>query len=177
MAKDRSLILVERIERSILLIRGRKVILDADLAKLYGVATKRLNEQVKRNRDRFPEDFMFQLTAEEKSEVVANCDHLSALKFSPSLPYSFTEHGAIMAASVLNSPRAVEVSVYVVRAFVRLREMLATHRDLARKLAAFERKLASHDRQILSLIEAVRQLMVPPSGKGRRIGFHAKGKK
>jgi hypothetical protein len=95
---DTSLIPVERVGETILFIRGQKVILDADLAKLYGVTTKRLNQQVKRNRDRFPEDFMFQLTTEEKAEVVANCDHLSRLKFSPALPYAFTEHGAIMAA-------------------------------------------------------------------------------
>ena len=111
----------ERIERSILFIRGQKVMLDADLADLYGVATKVLNQAVKRNMDRFPGDFLFQLTAEEKAEVVTDCDHLAKLKFSPVLPYAFTEHGAIMAASVLNSPQAVEVSVFVVRAFVRLR--------------------------------------------------------
>ena len=99
---------VEMIERKILLIRGEKVMLDADLAALYGVTTKRLNEQVKRNRERFPNDFMFQLTEEEKAEVVANCDHLKRLKFSPTLPYAFTEHGAIMLASVLNSPLAVQ---------------------------------------------------------------------
>ncbi len=100
------------------------MILDTDLAKLYGVTTKRLNEQVKRNRERFPEDFMFQLTPEERSEVVANCDHLSKLKFSPVLPCAFTEHGAIMAASILNTPRAIETSVLVVRAFVRLRKQI-----------------------------------------------------
>ena len=106
--KDKySIIPVERIERAILLIRGQKVMLDADLAALYGVTTKRLNEQVKRNRDRFPYDFMFQLTQEEKGEVVANCDHLKKLKFSPSLPYAFTEHGVVMLASILNSIVAV----------------------------------------------------------------------
>ncbi|HXD31731.1 MAG TPA: ORF6N domain-containing protein [Pyrinomonadaceae bacterium] len=107
---------IERVERASLLIRGEKVILDVDLAGLYGVPTKRLNEQVKRNRGRFPTDFMFQLTSPEKSEVVANCDHLSTLKFSPQLPYAFTEHGAIMAANVLDSARAVRASVEVVRA-------------------------------------------------------------
>lgn len=102
----------ETVEKRIVLIRGLKVMLDADLAELYGVPTKRLNEQVKRNRKRFPGDFMFQLTAEKKGKVVANCDHLQKLKFSPALPYAFTEHGAIMAASVLNTSRAIEVSVY-----------------------------------------------------------------
>lgn len=105
------LVPTEVISSRILSIRGERIMLDADLAELYGVETKRLNEQVRRNRERFPEDFMFQLTAEEKKYVVANCDHLSRLKFSPTLPYAFTEHGAIMAASVLNTLRAVEVSV------------------------------------------------------------------
>jgi hypothetical protein len=118
MSEKTSLIPVERIERSIFLIRGQRVMLDADLAELYDVTTKRLNEQVKRNRGRFPADFMFQLTAKEKTEVVANCDHLSKLKFSPVLPNAFTEHGAIMVASVLNTPRAIQTSVLVVRAFV-----------------------------------------------------------
>jgi hypothetical protein len=124
----------ERIERSILLIRGQKVMLDADLARIYHVPTKRLNEQVKRNRCRFPDDFMFQLTVEEKAEVVANCDHLRPLRFSPTLPYAFTEYGAVMLASVLNSSVAIAASVQVARAFVKLRELLATHKDLARKL-------------------------------------------
>jgi len=172
MADDGSLIPAERIETRILLIRGQKVVLDADLAELYGVKTKRLNEQVKRNRERLPADFMFQLTQEEKAEVVANCDHLSRLKFSRTLPHAFTEHGAIMVASVLNSPRAVEVSVYVVRAFVRLRRVLATNEALARKLTELEGKLAKHDKEILALFEAVRQLMAPSAPpKRRRIGF------
>jgi len=148
--------------------------LDADLARLYGVTTKRLNEQVKRNRDRFPEDFMFRLTATEKAEVVANCDHLQRLKFSPALPHAFTEHGAIMLASVLSSRRAIEVSVYVVRAFVRLRRLLSTHRELAQKLAELERKVQSHDEHIRSLFHAIRELMAPPEPKRRRIGFLAK---
>jgi len=131
----------ERIEQTILIIRGHRVMLDADLAGLYGVTTKRLNEQVKRNRKRFPADFMFQLTSREKAEVVANCDHLTRLKFSPAKPFAFTEHGAVMVASVLNSERAVEVSVYVVRAFVKLRELLGTHKKLAQKLAQLERRV------------------------------------
>ncbi len=158
----------ERIERAILLIRDQKVILDTDLARLYGVTTKRLNEQVKRNSGRFPSDFMFQLTAEEKAKVVANCDHLSKLKYSPVLPYAFTEHGAIMAASVLNTPKAIEVSVYVVRAFVRIREYLATHKELARKLAVLEKK---YDAQFKVVFDALRQLMAPPTKPRRRIGF------
>ncbi|MFZ3116635.1 MAG: ORF6N domain-containing protein [Syntrophales bacterium] len=112
----------EMIERSIIQLRGQKVMLGADLAILYGVATKRLNEQAKRNLNRFPTDFMFQLTQEEKEEVVANCDHLKNLKYSHTLPYAFTEHGAVMLASVLNSPAAIDVSIQVVRTFNRLRE-------------------------------------------------------
>jgi len=157
------------IERKVLLIRGERVMLDADLAELYGVETKRLNEQVRRNKERFPEDFMFQLTVAEKMEVVANCDHLSKLKFSPNLPYAFTEHGAIMAASVLNTPLAVEMSVQVVRAFVKLREMISTHKDLAKKLEDLEKK---YDTQFKLVFDAIRQLMTPPEPKKKRaIGF------
>ncbi|MCG2775020.1 MAG: ORF6N domain-containing protein [Desulfobacterales bacterium] len=116
---ENSMIPVEGIDTIILVIRGQKVILDRDLAQLYGVTIKRLNEQVKRNRDRFPEDFMFRLRAEEKEEVVANCDHLSTNKFSAALPNAFTENGAIMVASIINSPRAIEASIFVVSAYVK----------------------------------------------------------
>ena len=160
---------VERIENSIILIRGEKIMLDADLAILYGVSTKRLNEQVKRNRDRFPKDFMFQLTENEKAEVVANCDHLKRLKFSPNLPYTFTEHGAIMLAAILNSPVAVQASIQVVRAFVKLRQMLASNAELARKLHALEKK---YDAQFKVVFDAIRQLMSPPETKKKgQIGF------
>jgi phage regulator Rha-like protein len=165
-------ILRERIEQAILVIRGQRVMLDSDLAKLYGVSTKALNQAVKRNAARFPKDFMFRLTQQEKSEVVTNCDHLSRLKFSPTMPFAFTEHGAIMVANVLNSERAVEVSIYVVRAFVKLREMLGTHKALAQKLAELERQVESHDSHIRSLFEAIRQLMEPSTQKSRRIGFN-----
>lgn len=161
-----------QIEQRILLVRGQRVVLDADLAPLYGVTTKRLNEQVKRNAERFPEDFMFQLSREETTKVVAICDHLSKLRFYKGLPYAFTEHGVIMAASVLKSPQAVAVSVYVVRAFVKLREMLANHRILGQRLTELERTLHTHDNQIVYLIEAIRQLMEPPMEKKRKpIGF------
>ncbi|OYD17003.1 hypothetical protein CH330_01165 [candidate division WOR-3 bacterium JGI_Cruoil_03_51_56] len=163
---------VEQLERAILSIRGQKVILDADLARLYGVTTKRLNEQVKRNRGRFPEDFMFELTFAEKDELVANCDHLSRLRYSSTRPYAFTEHGAVMAASVLNTKRAVEVSVFVVRAFIRMRRMLSDHRQLALKLAELETTVAGHDKAIRSIIAAIRRLMQPP--KTKAIGFVAK---
>jgi hypothetical protein len=174
MADSKAIIKVGRIRQRILLIRGVKVMIDADLAEAYGVPTRRLNEQVRRNLNRFPGDFMFQLTSEEKKEVIANCDHLEKLKFSKALPLAFTEHGAIMAASVLNSPKAVEVSVFVVRAFVQLRETIAEHKELARKIAKLERKLGDHDEQIMAIIEAIKQLMDPkPPPKTRRIGFRS----
>jgi hypothetical protein len=173
MAEAPKLILVDRIEPLIIEIRGQKVLLDNDSATLYGVQTKVLNQAVKRNRDRFPTDFIFQLTAQEKEEVVTNCDHLAKLKYSPRLPYAFTEHGAIMAATILNSPRAVEVSVFVVRAFVKLRQLAVAHKELAAKLDELERKVASHDDAIRQLVAAIRQLMTPPqpSPKPSRIGF------
>ena len=143
----------ERIERAILLIRGEKVILDADLAALYGVETRRLNEQVIRNLHRFPDDFMFQLTRQELRALISQFAISNGGRGGRTkLPYAFTEHGAIMAASVLNTPRAVEMSVFVVRAFVRLRAFLATHKELADKLAELERKLESHDEQIVAII-------------------------
>ncbi|HEY5233227.1 MAG TPA: ORF6N domain-containing protein [Verrucomicrobiae bacterium] len=166
-----SLIPVERIEKAILLIRGEKVMLDSDLAELYGVETKVLNQAVKRNVARFPTDFMFQLTDVEKSEVVTNCDHLTRLKFSPHLPYAFTEHGALMLANVLNSERAAQTSVQVVRAFVRLRQLLLSNAELSRKLDAMEKK---YDAQFKVVFDAIRQLMSPPESKRREIGFHVK---
>ena len=166
---------VETIASRILVLHGLRVLLDADLAALYGVQTKRLNEQVKRNAKRFPLDFMFQLTSEEKDQVVANCDHLRNLKFSKALPYVFTEHGALMAGTILNSPRAIEVSVYVVRAFVQLRDLLAGNKDLAQRLKELEhrleRKLAGHDKAIADILAAIRQLVNPPQPAKRPIGF------
>ena len=167
---------IEAISLRVLSIRGLKVLIDADLAALYGVETKRLNEQVKRNIERFPQDFMFQLTANEKAEVVANCDHLSKLKFSKTLPFVFTEHGAIQAANVLSSKEAIEMGVYIVRAFVRLRELVLSHQDLAQKLNELEQhveqKFDSHDQAIAGLINMVRELMNPtvPANK-QSIGF------
>ena len=172
MGHKQDLVPVKKIEQTILLIRNQKVILDVDLARLYGVTTGRLNEQVKRNRDRFPADFMFRLTKKEKEEVIANCDNLQSLKFYRGLPYVFTEHGAMMAANVLKSRRAIGISVYVVRAFVKLREMVGTHRVLAQKLSELERRISSHDEQIQSLFEAIRRLMPPLRPHRRRIGFH-----
>ena len=168
-----SVLVPQVVVSKIFLLRGQRVMLDADLAELYGVTTKRLNEQVKRNVDRFPEDFMFQLNAEEKVEVVANCDHLGRLRYSSSLPYAFTEHGALMLGNVLKSPRAVEVSLLVVRAFVQIREMLSAHKDISAKLDQLERKLSSHDQAIAGVIDALRQLMTPPAPTRRGIGFTA----
>jgi len=173
MTDKKSIMPVERIESSILLIRGQKIMLDADLAVLYGVTTKRLNEQVKRNRGRFPEDFMFQLTESEKEEVVANCDHLKRLKFSPSLPYAFTEHGAIMLATVLNSPVAVQTSIQIVKAFVRLRQMLASNAEMMKKMTDLEKK---YDEQFKVVFQAIYELMKPPDPKKRQIGFKSGGK-
>lgn len=183
MSPTDSLAPVLRIESRILVIRGQKIMIDADLAELYGVPTKRLNEQVKRNAARFPADFMFQLTPAEKAEVVANCDHLARLKFAKSLPFAFTEHGAIQASNVLATPQAVEMGVYVVRAFVRLREVLTSSRELAAKLDALEQKtellslqhetFAGNTRaQLKQVFEALRQLMAPPADPPKRpIGF------
>jgi phage regulator Rha-like protein len=178
-AKKQELVLVEEIEPRILLIRGQKVILDSDLAELYGATTKRLNEQVKRNRSRFPQDFMFQLTVAEQDALRSqNATSKVGRGGRRYRPYAFTEHGAIMVANVLNTPRAMEVSVYVVRAFVKLREMLATHKELAHKLAELERKLETHDEAIRSLVSAIRQLMTPPPEPKRgRIGFRAQPEK
>ena len=171
--KKRSLIPTERIEGSILLIRGHKVILDADLAKLYGVKTKRLNEQVRRNRDRFPPDFMFQLNSEEYFALRSQFATLkrSRGRHSKYLPYAFTEQGVAMLSSVLQSKRAVQVNIEIMRAFVRLRRILASHADLARKLAALEEK---YDGQFRGVFEAIRQLMAPPAPPRRKIGFHVK---
>jgi hypothetical protein len=181
MDRKQSLISIERIEETILLIRSQKVILDADLARLYGSATKRLNEQVKRNRERFPEDFMFQLTKDEKAEVVANCDHLFMLKFSSALPYAFTEHGAIMAANVLNNPRAVQMSVFVVRAFVRMRSMMNDTRELTRRLSMLEKELKErldvHESAIVSILQRIMDIIDPPYLPGpphKTIGFQIK---
>jgi hypothetical protein len=136
------------------------------------VACKGWTGQVKRNKGRFPADFMFELTGDETAEVVANCDHLSKLRYSSALPCAFTEHGAIMAASVLNSQQAVAMSVFVVRAFVKLRQAVLQHAELCRRLDDLERQFGSHDRQIVALVEAIRRLMSPAAvPRRRRIGF------
>jgi len=163
---------VDRIERTVRRLRGHNVMLDGDLAGLYGVTTKRLNEQVRRNIERFPPDFVFQMTDEEDSSLRSQTATLEPGRgrHRKYLPYAFTEHGAIMAASVLNSPKAIEMSILVVRAFVKLRNILATHRQLVTKLGELERKLSSHDQKIIVLFDAIREMMARPVRR-RRIGF------
>jgi hypothetical protein len=179
MISYRAIVSVEQITRSILVLRGTRVILDRDLAAVYGVTTGRLNEAVKRNARRFPEDFMFRLTQEEaelsRSQIaILNRGRGGNIKY---LPHAFTEHGAIQAANVLNSPRAVETGVYVVRAFVKLRELLASSKEFARRLdeleARIEKKLTTHDKAIAAILSAIRQLMNPPTPARRPIGFTA----
>lgn len=174
----------ERIWSLILTVREQKVILAADLAALYGVATKALNQAVKRNPDRFPDDFVFQLTCEEWQTIVRSRSQFVTLKKGINikyLPYAFTEHGAIMAANVLNSPRAVQMSVFVVRAFVRMRGLLSDTRELARRLAALEKELKEpldvHESAIVSILQRIMDMInpPPPSDPPRKsIGFHAK---
>jgi hypothetical protein len=164
---------VERIADRILLARGHKVLLDADLAALYGVETRVLNQAIKRNAVRFPSDFMFRLSAKELEHwrsqfVMSNPGARMGLRRAP---LAFTEHGALMAATVLNSPRAVETSLFVVRAFVRLRQFLATNKDLAHKLEEHERKLSTHDQAIAGLVNTIRQLAASPKPSRRPIGF------
>jgi len=177
MAKTNFVIPVEKIERSIFLIRGQRVMIDRDLADLYGVPTKVLNQAVKRNKGRFPEDFMFRLGQEEKNELVTNCDRLRRLKHSSALPSVFTEQGVAMLSSVLNSERAIKVNILIMRAFVRLREAMASSKELAWKLDELEKRIASHDEKIRTLFQAIRQLMAPEEGQKKQIGFHVKEKR
>lgn len=163
------------VESLILTIRGRKVMIDSDLAGVYDVETRSLNQAVKRNAERFPEDFVFQLNAGEKTEVITNCDHLRHLKFSKSLPYAFTEHGALMAANLLRSERAVQMSVYVIRAFVRMREQIAANAAILKRLAEIDRTLLSHDVGLRDIYRKLKPLLeplpAPPVPRKRRIGF------
>ncbi|NVD96532.1 ORF6N domain-containing protein [Massilia sp. BJB1822] len=171
------------IENRILVIRDHRVLIDADLAELYGVSTKALNQAVKRNSSRFPQDFMFQLNSIEKQEVVTNCDHLRKMKFSHSLPFVFTEHGAIQAANVLASKQAIDMGIYVVRAFIRLRDLLTSNRELVLRLDEIQAKTdllsSKHDsfeqetrEQIKQILNVLRSLMQQPEApKKRPIGF------
>ena len=173
MSNTGSVVPIERIEQSILFIRGEKVMLDSDLAEIYGVETKALNQAVKRNASRFPEDFMFRLTPADvaelnRSQIVTGSQKHRDPRFPP---YAFTEHGALMLANVLNSERAAQTSVLVVRAFVRLRQLLSSNAELARKLESLEKK---YDAQFKIVFDAIRQLMSPPAKPNREIGFHVK---
>lgn len=163
------------IEGLILSIRGQRVMLDSDLAVIYGVPTMRLNEQLKRNRHRFPADFAFQLTAEEfKALISQSAISKKGRGGRRTLPWVFTEHGVVMLASVLNSPVAVTASVKIVRAFLLMREQLALHSVLAAKLSAIEQRLAGHDSEIADLFEALRGLLAQPEKPRREIGFHVR---
>jgi len=169
-----------RIESLIFNIRGRRVIVASDLALIYGVSTKRLNEQVKRNRERFPEDFMFQLKKEEAQNWQRLRSQFATLKRGQHikyLPYAFTEYGAIMAANMLNSPKAIEMSVFVVRAFVRMREEISAHRALEKRLAEIENNLLTHDAALRDLYQKIRPLLLPaPRQPRKKIGFDLKEK-
>ncbi len=160
------------VESRILFLRHQRVVLDSDLAELYGVTVKRLNQQVQRNQDRFPADFMFRLNTKEdqilRLQIATSKKGRGGRRYPP---YAFTEHGAIMAATVLNSKRAIEMSVFVVRAFVRMREMLLKNRQLAAKINELDRRLETHDTAIQDLIEAIKELMTPGETSKRKIGF------
>jgi len=164
-----SLIVKEVIESRIFFLRGQKVMVDRDLAELYGVQTKALNQAVKRNSTRFPRDFMFQLTKKEKDQLVTNCDRFKTLKHSTMLPSAFTEQGVAMLSTVLKSERAIQVNVAIMRTFVRLRKILGSHKALAVKIAEMEQK---YDSQFKIVFDALRQLIEPPKKPKIQIGFH-----
>ncbi len=169
-----AIILAKRVGSKILILRNQKVILDTDLAELYGVPVKRLNEQLKRNPKRFPPDFLFTLTrAEHQNLRSQNATSSSAHGGRRYLPHAFTEHGAIMAATVLNSKLAIEMSIFVVRAFVQMRQALVVNQHVVSKLAELEARLDNHDDEIQDLVEAIRELMAPLPANNRRIGFEA----
>jgi hypothetical protein len=171
MGDKNALVPTEVIVTKILFLRGEKVLLDRDLAELYGVETRVLNQAVKRNERRFPIDFMFRLTKEEKHELVTNCDRFKKLKHSTVLPHAFTEQGVAMLSSVLNSDRAIEVNIAIMRAFVQLRKMIASNEELAKKLGELEHRLEKHDEDIGLIFEAIRELMTPPDTPPKKIGF------
>jgi hypothetical protein len=161
----------QNIWNRILLIRGKKVMIDRDLAELYGVTTKRLNEQVKRNKNRFPEDFMFQLNVEEKNELVANCDRFKMLKHATVSPFAFTEHGAVMLACILNSKRAIEANIRIIRIFTAMREMIHVNQEILLKVEKLEQVVNTHDENIDLLFDAIKKLIEAPPSKRNKIGF------
>jgi hypothetical protein len=176
MAAKRKLIPIGRIAQSIHLLRGQKVMLDSDLAALYGVTTGNLNKAVTRNRDRFPSDFCFRLRRDEAKRLIFQIGISNSRGGRRHLPYVFTEQGVAMLSSVLNSPRAVKVNITIMRAFVKLRETLDSHRELARKFGQLQQRVGKHDEEIAAIIDAIRQLMAPPAKPRREIGFHVREK-
>ncbi len=176
MAAKRDLIPVGRIAQRILFLRGQKVILDSDLAALYDIETRALKQAVRRNRNRFPDDFLFELSPREVENVVSQFVIPNRRKFGGAVPMAFTEQGIAMLSSVLNSNRAVNVNIAIMRAFVKLRETLETNRELAQKFSDLERRVGKHDEEIAAIIDAIRQLMPPPVKPRREIGFHVREK-
>jgi ORF6N domain len=172
--KEKLSLSVQRIERLIHVIRNQKVMLDADLAELYGVETRVLKQAVRRNKKRFPSDFLFELTKEENQVLRSQNVILEPGKYSKYLPFAFTEQGVAMLSTVLNSERAIEVNIEIMRAFVRVREMLGAHRELAARLKELENRIQDHDEQIQTIFEAIRQLMIPPEKSRKPIGFEIK---
>jgi len=171
---SKAIVPIERVVQSIRWFRGQKVLLDSDLAALYGVTTGNLNKAVSRNRDRFPSDFMFRLSAEEAEDLIFQIGRSKGRGGRRHRPYTFTEQGIAMLSSVLNSDRAIRVNIAIMRAFVKLRQMLETNRELARKFSELERRVGKHDQEIAAILEAIRQLMTPPEKPRREIGFHVR---
>lgn len=165
--------LYKMVEQKIFVIRGQKVMIDRDLAELYGVETKYLNRQVKRNKERFPAEFMFSLTAQERGELVTNWHRFEKIKYSSTLPCVFTEHGVAMLSSVLKSKRAVNVNILIIKVFIKMREMLRNNHQLEKKMNELERKLGVHDEELKSIVNVIRQLIAPPQKPKRKIGFHS----
>jgi len=174
MTAKRELIPVARIAQRILFLRGQKVILDSDLAVLYDIETRALKQAVRRNRNRFPDDFLFELSPREIAHVVSQFVIPNRRKFGGAVPMAFTEQGVAMLSSVLNSDRAVKVNIAIMRAFVKLRETLESNRELARKFSELEQRVGKHDEEIAAIIDAIRQLMAPPEKPRREIGFHVR---
>ena len=172
----KGIIPVQQVAQAIRFVRGERILLDFDLAQLYGVTTGNLNKAVRRNRERFPTDFMFQLTAEETKSLIFQFGISKGRGGRRHFPYAFTEQGVAMLSSVLNSQRAVKVNIAIMRAFVKLRQILETNPDLARKFSELERRVGKHDAEITAIIEAIRQLMAPPEKPRRETGFHVREK-
>ena len=174
MKLESGLVPIELIQSKIIVLRGERAMIDRDLAVLYGVSTKALNQAATRNRKRFPPDFMFRLLSQEKEEPVTNCDRFHTLKHSTVMPRAFTEQGVAMLSSALNSDRAIEVNIAIMRAFVQLRKISSSQTELARKLQEVEARLGDHDEKIQAVFEAIRQLMAPPENPRKQIGFEVK---